>query len=186
MIPEELKNRLAKRGIVLTKNDNKSCRSCSNRDNPNHECPKLCETHGDNSGRHSLQDWYMVPDQTSGYYYYWNITKKLVCWLHPLDSNVIMYPDKTNDRVGSNAQQQNEPDRSIQRKSKMREHSRKQMESNDLDPMDPASYSDVPRGTWSSGLFNEDEADTGVDTTASGSLFQQRPYPPPSAIVRKK
>ena len=28
------------------------------------------------------------------------------------------------------------------------------------------------------------EAKTGVDTTASGPLFQQRPYPSPGAVLR--
>lgn len=54
----------------------------------------------------------------------------------------------------------------------------------ELDPMDPASYSDVPRGGWSSGLERQGEAKTGVDTTASGPLFQQRPYPSPGAVLR--
>ncbi|KAF4527528.1 hypothetical protein B566_EDAN015628 [Ephemera danica] len=55
---------------------------------------------------------------------------------------------------------------------------------NDLDPMDPAAYSDTPRGTWATGLGQMDEAKTGVDTTASGPLFQQRPYPSPGAVLR--
>uniref|UniRef100_A0A1B0GQN4 Polyglutamine tract-binding protein 1 n=1 Tax=Phlebotomus papatasi TaxID=29031 RepID=A0A1B0GQN4_PHLPP len=54
-----------------------------------------------------------------------------------------------------------------------------------LDPMDPAAYSDIPRGTWTSGLDHEDKK-SGVDTTASGSLYQMRPYPSPGAILRKK
>ncbi|KAF2361766.1 hypothetical protein FHG87_007482 [Trinorchestia longiramus] len=54
----------------------------------------------------------------------------------------------------------------------------------DLDPMDPASYGECPRGTWSSGLPDRTEAKTGVDTTAGGQLFQQRPYPSPGAVLR--
>jgi len=53
-----------------------------------------------------------------------------------------------------------------------------------LDPMDPAAYSDVPRGSWSVGLPQGGDAKTGVDSTASGPLFQQRPYPSPGAILR--
>ena len=53
-----------------------------------------------------------------------------------------------------------------------------------LDPMDPAAYGDAPVGKWSSGLFAEQK--TGVDTTASGPLFQQRPYPAPGAILRQQ
>lgn len=39
------------------------------------------------------------------------------------------------------------------------------------------------RGSWKSGLGEED-AKTGVDTTASGPLFQQRPYPSPGDVLR--
>ncbi|CAH1239629.1 PQBP1 [Branchiostoma lanceolatum] len=53
----------------------------------------------------------------------------------------------------------------------------------ELDPMDPASYSDAPRGTWSTGLPKANEAKTGVDSTVSGPLFQQRPYPSPGAVL---
>lgn len=51
-----------------------------------------------------------------------------------------------------------------------------------LDPMDPASYSDIPRGKWSAGLERESEK-TGVDATAPGTLFQMRPYPSPGAVL---
>lgn len=67
--------------------------------------------------------------------------------------------------------------------------------------MDPAAYSDTPRfvnnnsgsqvlfiahtrGTWSTGLLQKGEAKTGVDTTASGPLFQMRPYPNPGAVLK--
>jgi polyglutamine-binding protein 1 len=53
-----------------------------------------------------------------------------------------------------------------------------------LDPMDPAAYSDVPRGSWSTGLEMRDSAKTGADVTAAGPLFQQRPYPSPGAVLR--
>ena len=53
-----------------------------------------------------------------------------------------------------------------------------------LDPMDPASYSDIPRGKWSDGLARHNEAKTGADTTAAGPLYQMRPYPSPGAVLR--
>lgn len=49
--------------------------------------------------------------------------------------------------------------------------------------MDPAAYGDAPVGSWASGLTSD--AKTGADVTASGPLFQQRPYPAPGAILRK-
>ncbi|OQV19574.1 hypothetical protein BV898_06348 [Hypsibius exemplaris] len=55
-----------------------------------------------------------------------------------------------------------------------------------LDPMDPSAYSEVPRGGWGVGLeTGGGEAKTGVDSTASGPLFQSRPYPSPGAILRR-
>jgi len=53
-----------------------------------------------------------------------------------------------------------------------------------LDPMDPAAYSDIPKGSWSTGLEGRGSAKTGADVTAAGPLFQQRPYPNPGAILR--
>ena len=41
------------------------------------------------------------------------------------------------------------------------------------------------RGTWSTGLIEKGEAKTGVDTTANGPLFQQRPYPSPGEVLRR-
>eukprot|EP00092_Neocalanus_flemingeri_P001573 GFUD01001676.1.p1 GENE.GFUD01001676.1~~GFUD01001676.1.p1 ORF type:complete len:328 (-),score=128.60 GFUD01001676.1:57-1040(-) len=61
---------------------------------------------------------------------------------------------------------------------------RKGRDDDTLDPMDPAAYSDVPRGNWATGLPDQASAKTGVDSTASGPLFQQRPYPSPGAILR--
>ena len=40
------------------------------------------------------------------------------------------------------------------------------------------------RGTWSTGLPKQNEAKTGVDITASGPLYQMRPYPSPGAVLR--
>ncbi|XP_050696040.1 polyglutamine-binding protein 1-like [Eriocheir sinensis] len=61
---------------------------------------------------------------------------------------------------------------------------RRQPPSEELDPMDPASYGDCGRGTWSSGLPQRNEARTGADVTASGPLFQMRPYPSPGAVLK--
>ncbi|KXZ52794.1 hypothetical protein GPECTOR_8g181 [Gonium pectorale] len=55
-------------------------------------------------------------------------------------------------------------------------------EDEELDPMDPAAYSDAPRGGWSVGL--EGAQPTAADTTAGGPLFQSRPYPAPGSVLR--
>ncbi|KAL6613933.1 hypothetical protein ACP70R_036203 [Stipagrostis hirtigluma subsp. patula] len=60
---------------------------------------------------------------------------------------------------------------------------RNRPEDDELDPMDPSSYSDAPRGGWVVGLKGVQPR--AADTTASGPLFQQRPYPSPGAVLRK-
>ncbi|KAL0365910.1 UNVERIFIED_CONTAM: Polyglutamine-binding protein 1 [Sesamum radiatum] len=45
-------------------------------------------------------------------------------------------------------------------------------EDDELDPMDPSSYSDAPRGGWVVGLKGVQPR--AADTTATGPLFQQR------------
>ncbi|XP_022983732.1 uncharacterized protein LOC111482260 [Cucurbita maxima] len=65
------------------------------------------------------------------------------------------------------------------RESRKRSHS----EDDELDPMDPSSYSDAPRGGWVVGLKGVQPR--AADTTATGPLFQQRPYPSPGAVLRK-
>lgn len=74
-------------------------------------------------------------------------------------------------------------DKVIRSRSERRQRSELIRETGTLDPMDPAAYSDIPRGNWSAGLQQENKK-TGVDTTASGALFQMRPYPSPSAVLQ--
>lgn len=50
-----------------------------------------------------------------------------------------------------------------------------------VDPMDPAAYSDIPKGRWSAGLESDGR---GADSTVSGTPFQQRPLPSPGDILR--
>ncbi|KAJ6643799.1 Polyglutamine-binding protein 1 [Pseudolycoriella hygida] len=71
----------------------------------------------------------------------------------------------------------------IRSRSERRQRSELIRETGSLDPMDPAAYSDIPRGTWSAGLQQENKK-TGVDTTVSGALYQMRPYPSPSAVLQ--
>lgn len=52
-----------------------------------------------------------------------------------------------------------------------------------IDPMDPSAYSDCPEGNWGAGIVSDNK--TGADTTASGPLFQSRPYPAPGDVLRK-
>lgn len=77
-----------------------------------------------------------------------------------------------------------EKERKKEARDRARAKGRTKVRDNDIDPMDPAAYSDTPRGGWSAGLGKKNEAKTGVDTTAAGPLYQMRPYPSPGAILR--
>ncbi|KAI4381575.1 hypothetical protein MLD38_007636 [Melastoma candidum] len=68
-------------------------------------------------------------------------------------------------------------------KNKKDSRKRTYSEDDELDPMDPSSYSDAPRGGWVVGLKGVQPR--AADTTATGPLFQQRPYPSPGAVLRK-
>ncbi|KAG6490406.1 hypothetical protein ZIOFF_051702 [Zingiber officinale] len=68
-------------------------------------------------------------------------------------------------------------------KGNRRDRKRTFSEDDELDPMDPSSYSDAPRGGWVVGLKGVQPR--AADTTATGPLFQQRPYPSPGAVLRK-
>lgn len=73
--------------------------------------------------------------------------------------------------------------RDLEKTIRSRSERRQRAETGALDPMDPAAYSNVPRGKWSAGLETDGGDKTGVDTTASGQLFQMRPYPSPGAVL---
>ncbi|XP_069691627.1 polyglutamine-binding protein 1 [Periplaneta americana] len=77
-----------------------------------------------------------------------------------------------------------EQERRREARERYRAKGRTKVRDNDIDPMDPAAYSDTPRGTWSTGLGKKNEAKTGADTTAAGPLYQMRPYPSPGAVLR--
>ena len=151
--------------------------------------------------------WKEIYDAGISRHYYWNPEKDEVSWLSPAHpAAVISDPaprlakvvfDKVAKRYASDARRKEETKRDEERGRKRRRRSpvsgrsrraggEAEEEADPLDPMDPASYSDVPRGGWASGLeVGGVDAVTGADVTASGPLFQQRPYPSPGAILRK-
>ncbi|KAJ8970877.1 hypothetical protein NQ314_001002 [Rhamnusium bicolor] len=71
-------------------------------------------------------------------------------------------------------------DRDDRRHRREDRHRGKKSRKDDIDPMDPAAYSDIPQGTWSDGL---EVNKTRADNTASGVLYQQRPYPAPGEVL---
>ncbi|XP_054716109.1 LOW QUALITY PROTEIN: polyglutamine-binding protein 1-like [Uloborus diversus] len=94
--------------------------------------------------------------------------------------------DEENERTNEEKERHDRHARREHAREHARSRGRPKVRENDLDPMDPAAYSEAPRGTWSSGLDRKGEAKTGADTTASGPLYQMRPYPSPGAVLRLK
>ncbi|OWR47642.1 polyglutamine-binding protein 1 [Danaus plexippus] len=148
--------------------------------------------------------WEEVYDEGTGHYYFWNVHNNLVSWLPPShpraiqsesaahlrEERLLREGDESDDSSEASDQevpQQHQRMKRIDRKDREREmvhhrdKKRHRVKDNDLDPMDPASYSDIARGGWTAGL--DAHAKTGVDSTASGSLYQMRPYPAPGAIL---
>lgn len=152
--------------------------------------------------------WEEVYDEGSGQHYFWNVHNNIVSWLPPLhpkampsesaahlrEERLLKEGDESDD--SSEASDQEVPQQTRRDRYKgsgqdkrdrekdlhhRRDKKRGRAKDNDLDPMDPAAYSDVPRGKWTAGL--DTHAKTGVDTTASGQLYQMRPYPAPGAIL---
>lgn len=104
------------------------------------------------------------------------------------------YASDSNQSNSVREQQQQQPKPPVVKKPKardldkvLRSKSERRMKrtamEGSLDPMDPASYSEVPRGKWSAGLECENTK-TGADSTVSGALYQMRPYPNPGAVLR--
>ncbi|XP_054278851.1 polyglutamine-binding protein 1-like [Macrosteles quadrilineatus] len=156
--------------------------------------------------------WKEVYDAGIGHYYYWEVDSDSVSWLPPSHPKaVITEPaaicrqqrdlvsdsedndsDEKSDKSESTDEESDdeaERKREVKRRKleeleKSRAKGRNKLKVNNIDPMDPAAYSDCPRGGWSDGLNKGNEAKTGVDTTAAGSLYQMRPYPSPGSVLR--
>lgn len=93
----------------------------------------------------------------------------------------VPHPRENSDKMASKQRASWKPpiDKGNKKMGKKRAHE----EDDELDPMDPSSYSDAPRGGWVVGLKGVQPR--AADTTATGPLFQQRPYPSPGAVLRK-
>ncbi|XP_047490489.1 polyglutamine-binding protein 1-like [Penaeus chinensis] len=94
------------------------------------------------------------------------------------DDELSQREKRDSERQDRRRDRDRDRDRGRERRGRKRAHAE------ELDPMDPASYGECGRGTWASGLPQRNEARTGADVTASGPLFQMRPYPSPGAVLR--
>jgi len=156
-------------------------------------------------------NWREVPDANLDRCYYWNLETDEVSWLPPshprshIAQSAIKLRQKEMERKAAEAQRQTSGVTKKKKKKKNLDDAGERSDTDeedlnpvqklkrkiagkmltyDADPMDPSSYSDVPRGNWASGLDIKGKAKTGVDDTASGELFQMRPYPSPGDVLR--
>uniref|UniRef100_T1J4E2 WW domain-containing protein n=1 Tax=Strigamia maritima TaxID=126957 RepID=T1J4E2_STRMM len=185
-----------------TNKENKQANGCPNKWNIYHDCTTYCYHTGERAGRYYY--WNMETDQVS-----WlspkhpraNVSlsaaqlrdcmkkeeqlkgrEKVV--EDAVDSDDKRHDDKYEEDGNGVIEIEKETELEQVYSNLFINVGRRQRGENNLDPMDPASYSDTPRGTWSSGLERKGEAKTGADTTASGPLYQMRPYPSPGAVLR--
>ncbi|XP_069603954.1 polyglutamine-binding protein 1 isoform X2 [Ranitomeya imitator] len=186
-LPLALQARLAKRGIlkhVEAEAAEEVIAEDYDDDNVDYEATRI---------ENLPPNWYKVYDLICGLPYYWNVETDMVSWLSPHDPNAII--TKCPSKQKESEERPEKPERPEREEIKERRHiqreeiapyqkPKKGRKEEEIDPMDPSSYSDAPRGTWSTGLPKRNEAKTGADTTAAGPLFQQRPYPSPGAVLR--
>jgi len=157
--------------------------------------------------------WVEVYESGIARHYYWNMDTGNVCWLSPshpkaevlrpaseLRGNILKKQLQEKAAAARNKDLMPPPpgvgagagltgtsgSKRAERDEDSREGKKRRLREakDDLDPMDPAAYSDIPRGTWKAGLVEGDDAKSGVDSTATGPLFQMRPYPSPGYILR--
>ncbi|CAF0806211.1 unnamed protein product [Brachionus calyciflorus] len=107
-------------------------------------------------------NWVEVPDLNTDRYYYWNTETDQICWLSPShpkakiefakkskQNEVEKPPVKETKRVDFSKMD----DKETRHDDKYKPYKKKQKgDKDEIDPMDPASYSDIPRGKWSAGL----------------------------------
>ncbi|XP_051171462.1 polyglutamine-binding protein 1 [Leptopilina boulardi] len=158
------------------------------------------------------ETWKAVYDPGTGQHYYWDWSSDLVTWLPPghpkcqisqpasqlreeLHLKAADQDDNMSSDESASDQEPMDVDEEVRKDRKQDTRERREVKKvprkeikdkkdRSLDPMDPAAYSDIPRGKWSDGLARHNEAKTGADTTASGPLYQMRPYPSPGAVLR--
>lgn len=154
---------------------------CPNKYNIYHECSNYCrETFGNGKltpdpkydflrkkmlAKYPLPEgWYEIYDPGTGRFYYWEYKTGTVGWLPPSHPKHVpsepaaalreeIKMTETEDESDSGDEEVfTEKNKSKHQVEKHRSKGRPKVKENDLDPMDPAAYSDIPRGKWSAGL----------------------------------
>lgn len=111
-------------------------------------------------------------------YYYFHTATKERRWTKPEtenDGSDIRAPDI--EQSGGGGGQRSAQDRREERRR--RKNKKGGGEDDEVDPMDPTGNK---KGKWTDGMINMGERM--ADSTASGPLWQQRPYPAPGQVLR--
>ncbi|CAD5121536.1 DgyrCDS10038 [Dimorphilus gyrociliatus] len=186
---------------------------CPNKNNDFHQCSSYCKKRYGLKRfrpepimdrrrikmlkRHPIPPgWVEVADPDTGRYYYWNTGNDKVSWFPPTHPKCRMSFSNKKEidpkKVESDSDEHpdfeelerdlmREKEKEKEKKKKGRSHRRRS--DSPLDPMDPASYSDIPKGKWSDGLEVGSQK-TGADSSVTGTNFQQRPYPNPGEVLK--
>ena len=196
-LPPALAARLAKRGILSPENVNPSADEEVIAEN--YDKPSL-DNHIDEFGNPLPPTWEKVWEPERDTWYYWDTITDKVSWLPPNDPDaIITYPaPKKSVKIieeDSNVEKKAPPQAvtphyhrgptTYRKPNQERRKKPTKTKEKEFDPMDPSSYSDAPVGGWASGLKKIDDAKSGVDSTANGPLFQQRPYPSPGEVLSR-
>ena len=143
--------------------------------------------------------WKKTKHPASGQFYYLNEITKVKRWTRPEEENDISDianrktndkndNDHNNDTTTTKRTDKNQKCLNVNNKSNIihnndhgRNHDKsKKRKERDIDPLDPTNG----RGEKKGGANTT--GDIMADSTATGSLFQQRPYPAPGSILRVK
>jgi len=210
-LPPALAARLAKRGLITpSSNEDKKQDEEEEVIAENYDAPSAADDNNDEFGNLLPPDWEKVFNAEHGTWYYWDTTSGKVSWLPPSDPEAfITYPAGSKQLVVEEPPPMINIDsiplpsmppapvaprddilsrggkRDAGRFDQRAPPKKKRTNDDEFDPMDPSAYSDAPKGNWATGLQKLDDAKTGVDSTASGPLFQQRPYPSPGEVLRR-
>jgi len=119
------------------------------------------------------EDWKEEYDPGTASFYFWNLATDTVSWYPPghpkhapsepacvLREDVKLAEMEKEDEEDSESEEDEKSDEEMPPPVERRapravnySKGRSKKKENDLDPMDPASYSDIPRGNWSAGLM---------------------------------
>lgn len=188
-LPAALAARLAKRGIVSKEIEEPEeeviAEDYDTNRGPEEEDDGL-NARLDEFGNFLHDGWEKAWDTEYETWYYWDTARDMVSWLPPSDPEaVVTYPaNKTKTIVEEKKETEHKRSKPKGRSRQVR-WQKPAPADDEVDPMDPSSYSDAPVGDWKRGLKKLDDAKSGVDSTASGPLFQQRPYPSPGEVLKR-